>query len=128
MRIVRFNDLDFIPASHEDPNDPGALKKVLLKRDDIPEGRIQMINWSKIPKGKTFEPHYHESMIEVFIIISGKVKVKIDSEEAILEKGDMVIALEKQVHTMTNLTDEDVDYIAMGVATSEGGRSINVKL
>lgn len=126
MRIVRFQDLDFIPASHEDPKDPGALKKVLLKRDDLPEGRIQMINWSKIPKGKTFKPHYHESMIEVFIIMSGKVKVNIDEEEEILEKGDMVIAMEKQVHTMTNVADEDVDYIAMGIATSEGGKTVNV--
>lgn len=124
MRIVRFNDLDFIPASHEDAKDPGALKKILLKREDLPPGRIQMINWAKIPKGKTFEPHYHESMIEVFIIISGKVKVKIDNEEEVLEKGDLVIALEKQVHTMENISDEDVDYIAMGIATSEGGKTI----
>ncbi|OGE38335.1 hypothetical protein A3B45_00785 [Candidatus Daviesbacteria bacterium RIFCSPLOWO2_01_FULL_39_12] len=126
MKIVRLQDLDFIPASHEDPKDPGALKKVLLKRGDLPEGRIQMINWSKIPVGKTFAPHYHQSMIEVFIIMSGKVKVKIDNEEAILEKGDMIIAMEKQVHTMTNIGDKDVDYFAMGVATSEGGKSVNV--
>lgn len=127
MKIIRFNSLDFIPASHEDPKDPGALKKILLRRDDLPEGRIQMINWSKIPKGKSFEPHYHESMIEVFIIISGQVKVKIDEEEAILEKGGMVIALEKQIHSMENVSNEEVLYIAMGIATAEGGRSINVK-
>lgn len=126
MKIVRFKDLDFIPTSHEDPKDPEALKKILLKRDDVPAGRIQMINWSKIPQGKTFEPHYHESMIEVFIIMSGKVKVKIDAEEAILEKGDVVIALEKQVHTMENISDEDVDYIAMGIALEQGGKTINV--
>lgn len=126
MQIIRFKDLDFIPASHEDPKDPGALKKVLLTRDDIPSGRIQMINWSKIPKGKTFAPHYHEKMIEVFIIMSGKVRVKIDSEEAILEKGDMVIATEGQVHTMTNLSAEDVEYITMGIVTSKGGETVTL--
>jgi len=127
MKIVRLQDLDFIPASHEDPKDPGALKKVLLKRGDLPEGRIQMINWSKIPVGKTFAPHYHQSMIEVFIIMSGKVKVKIDNEEAILEKGDMIIAMEKQVHTMTNIGDKDVDYFAMGVVIGKGGKTINLR-
>lgn len=127
MKIVRFNDLDFIPASHEDPKDPGALKKVLLKRDDIPPGRIQMINWAKIPVGKTFKPHYHEKMLEVFIIMNGKVKVKIDKEEAILEKGDMVIAKEGQVHTFENLSDEDADYIAMGIVTSEDGKTVTIK-
>ena len=98
MQIVHFTDLDFIPASHEDPNDPGALKKVLLTKTDLPEGRIQMINWAQIPIGKTFAPHYHEKMVEVFIIMNGKVKAKIsakgepssgwDSEEEILEKGN----------------------------------------
>lgn len=126
MKIVRFNNLNFIPASHEDPKDPGALKKGLLKREDIPAGRIQMINWAKIPKGKSFAPHYHESMIEVFIIMSGKVQAKIDKQEAILEKGDMVIAMEGQTHTMTNLSDGEVDYIAMGIITSEGGKTVNI--
>lgn len=136
MKIVRFEDLDFIPASHEDPKDPGALKKILLTRDDLPAGRIQMINWAKIPVGKSFAPHFHESMIEVFIIMSGKVKVKIstkggpasgwDQEEATLEKGDTVIAFEKQVHTMENLGDEEVDYLAMGIVTAEGGKTINI--
>ena len=63
MKIVRFSDLSFIPASHEDPKDPGALKKILLKRDDLPAGRIQKINWARIPKGKTFAAHFHEFMI-----------------------------------------------------------------
>lgn len=126
MKIVRFKDLEFIPASHEDPKDPGALKKILLQRKDLPPGRIQMINWARIPIGKTFKPHYHESMIEVFIIISGKVKAKIDNEEAILEKGDMVIAMEKQVHTFENISNEPVNYFAMGMVTEEGGKTINV--
>ena len=137
MKIVRFNDLKFIPASHEDPKDPGALKKILLKRKDLPAGRIQMINWARIPVGKKFEPHYHESMIEVFIMISGKVKAKIsakggpasgwDDEEAVLEKGDMVIAMEGQIHTFENLGKEDVDYFAMGIATAEGGKSVSAR-
>ena len=127
MKIIRFKDLNFIPASHEDPKDPGAWKKVLLKRDDIPKGRIQMINWARIPKGKTFTPHYHQKMFEVFIIMSGKVKVKIDRKEAVLEKGDMVIAKEGQIHTMTNISDQDVDYFAMGVVIGKGGKTINLR-
>ncbi len=126
MKIVRFADLSFIPASHEDPKDPGALKKVLLRKDDLPEGTVQMINWARIPKGKTFAAHFHESMIEVFIIISGKVKAKIAADEAVLEKGDMVVAMERQVHSFENISDEDVDYFAMGIVTSEGGKSVNV--
>jgi len=126
MKIVRFKELDFIPASHENPKDPGALKKVLLKAGDLPYGKIQMINWARIPVGKKFEPHYHQSMIEVFIMMNGRVKAKIDNEEVVLEKGDMVIAKEGQVHTFENLGQEDVNYFALGLATSDGGKSINV--
>lgn len=126
MKIVRFTDLDFMPASHEDPKNPGVLKKVLLKRDDLPEGRIQMINWAKLPVGKSFSPHFHEEMVEVFIIISGKVKAKIDTGEVILEKGDMAVAEEKQVHVFENIGEGDADYICIGIVTSEGGRSIKV--
>lgn len=127
MKIVHFKDLDFIPASHEDPKDPGALKKILLKRDDLPKGQIQMINWAKIPVGKSFAPHFHESMAEVFIIMTGKVKAKIDNEEEILEKGDLVVAYEGQAHTFENISDEDVNYLTMGVVTGEGGKTINIK-
>ncbi len=126
MKIVRFNSLDFIPASHEDPNDPGCVKKVLLQRGDLPEGRVQMINWARVLKGKSFSPHYHEKMIEVFIILSGKVTAKIDKEEEVLEKGDSVVAFEGQIHTFENLSEEDVDYIALGIVTNEGGKTVNV--
>ena len=124
MKIIRFKDLKFIPASHEDPKSPGALKKILLKRNDIPAGRIQMINWAKLPVGKTFRSHYHQKMIEVFIIMNGKVKAKIDKEETILETGDMIIVREDQVHSFENISNEDVNYFAMGVVTSEGEKTI----
>lgn len=124
MKIVRFSSLNFIPASHEDPKDPGAIKKILLTKTDLPEGRIQMINWAQIPKGRTFATHFHEKMIEVFIIISGRVKAKIAQEEEILEKGDIVIAMEGQTHSFENISDQDVDYVCFGIITSEGGKTI----
>lgn len=127
MKITRFNTLDFIPASHEDPKDPGALKKVLLTRDDIPAGRLQMINWARIPLGKAFAPHYHEAMVELFIILNGRVKAKVDREEKVLEKGDLLIVNKGQTHSMENISEEEVDYIAMGIVTAEGGKTITLK-
>lgn len=127
MKIVRFTGQNFIPASHEDPKDPGALKKVLFQKDDLEPGRIQMINWATIPPGKSFTPHYHENMFEVFIIMSGRVKVRVNEEEAILEKGDGVVVPEKGIHEMTNLGEAVCEYIAMGVVTKTGGKTVNVE-
>lgn len=126
MKIIRFKDLEFIPASHEDPKNPGALKKILFKKEGLDPGRIQMVNWAKIPLGKAFESHYHEDMFEVFIIMSGRAKVEINNEEAVLETGDTVVVSEKQVHKMTNIGLEDVEYIVMGVSREEGGKTVNV--
>ena len=43
MKIVRGNSLEFIPASHEDSQNPGVLKKVLATRNDLIAGRVQMV-------------------------------------------------------------------------------------
>lgn len=117
MKVIRFSNLQFIPASHENPIDPGVLKKVLIKNGDLPKGEIKMINWAKVPVGKSHTPHSHESMIEVFIVIKGQMQVIIDQEEEILNVGDTVIVPIKSMHTVKNLTDQEVEYFALGLAT-----------
>lgn len=143
MKIVRGSKLDQIPASHEDKNYPGCLKKVLVKKNDLIKGRVQMINWSTLLPNKSFKLHYHEDMQEIFIILSGKVEVqnsklkgqnhnlklkgeKEENQKAILNFGDMVIIDEMEIHEMKNLTDKNVDYIAIGVARGIGGKTVNV--
>lgn len=127
MKIIRFKKLKFLPASHEDPKNPGVLKKVLFVKDDLIKGRVQMINWAHLPKGKSFRAHYHEDMEEVFIITSGKAEIIIDKEKNILSKGDAVIVPVKAVHKMVNLGKSPVVYFAMGITTQKGGKSIVVE-
>lgn len=126
MKIVRSGKLDYVPASHEHPDDPGCVKKVLLTKEDLVAGRVQMVNWSKLPGGKSFEKHYHEDMEEVFVILSGRARITVNGEEAPLDKGDAVVIPIGKVHQMANLGSEDVEYLAMGVALGTGGRTIVV--
>lgn len=126
MKIIRSTDLEFIPASHEDPNNPGVLKKVLARRADLAEGNIQMINWALLPVGKSFEPHYHEDMEEVFIILSGEVETTIDGESDKLYKGDLVIIPAQAVHQMKNLGRNEAEYVAMGISNTGTGKTINI--
>ena len=115
MKIIHISDIPKEPASHEDPNDPGVLKQVLLRRDDIPSGRIQMVNWATMPPGKSFQLHEHRSMEEIYIIFSGTAKIRIGGEEAVLQKGDAVVIPPKTVHAMTNNGGEPIEYIVIGV-------------
>lgn len=126
MKIIKFSSMSFQPASHEDPNDPGVLKKILLKKEDLLPGDIQMINWAYLPIDKAFQSHYHESMDEVFIIVSGKAKIKIGDDEAELERGDAVIIPEGKTHVMTNTCTEPVEYIALGVSHGNNGKTVNI--
>jgi mannose-6-phosphate isomerase-like protein (cupin superfamily) len=124
MKIIRSQDRDIIPASHEDPKNPGVLKKILLQRDDLIDARIQMINWAFLKKGKSFKLHYHEDMEEVFIMLQGTVKMVIDNEEETLYKGDTVIIPVGSKHTMTNIGPVDAEYLAIGVAQGKRGKTI----
>lgn len=115
MKIIRGRAIDFIPVAHEDPKNPGAFKKVLFGKDVLPSGRIQMINWAKIPVGKSFVSHYHENMEEIFIILSGSAEVTIDQEKETLTKGDAVFVHQKQEHGMKNIGAEEVEYLVIGI-------------
>ena len=116
MKIVRAAELELIPASHEDPQTPGVFKKVMFRKDDFADGKAEMINWALLPKGKSFAPHYHEDMQEVFIIVRGKAKVTIDQEAGILYQGDAVVIPVGSVHEMENIGTEDVEYIVVGIS------------
>lgn len=124
MRILRAQEQSFIPAAHEDPQNPGVLKRVLARRDELIPGRIQMINWARLRAGSSFRAHYHEDMEEVFIILDGRVEVRVDGHEDQLIAGDMIVIAPREVHTMTNPTDRDVDYIAIGIAGGLTGKTV----
>lgn len=125
MKKISASLLSYVAASHENQDDPGALKKVLFTSLDFPSYvKLQMINWAHIDKGKSFVPHYHQDMDEVFIIISGKVRIIVNDETDILEKGDAVLVSMGAVHRMENIGPEAIDYIVIGVSLGKGGKTI----
>ena len=76
--------------------------------------------------GTYIRPHKHENpdKVEVFIILNGKVKIIVDNEEDYLEKGDAVLIPVKAVHQMINKSQEDIDYIALGISTNDSGKTV----
>jgi mannose-6-phosphate isomerase-like protein (cupin superfamily) len=128
MKITRAKDMQYVPASHEDPINPGVVKKVLFAGDDITSGtRVQMVNWAMLPVGKSFQAHYHQDMDEMFVVSSGKARVTIDDKESILEMGDAILIAAGEIHAMENISDVDVLYIAVGLTKGTGGKTIVVE-
>ena len=126
MRQILFGDQEFVAAGHENPINPGVWKKVLFRRDDLQPGRIQMVNWARLPAGNTFAAHYHEDMQEIFIVLERRDADPSGRQEPVLRQGDAVLIEPREVHQMWNDGDEDVDYLAIGIAGGPDGKTVLV--
>ena len=126
MKIVRLKDLEWVPASHEDPQSAGVLKRVLLQKDDVLEGHTQMVNWCKLKVGMSFQAHYHQDMEEIFILLKGRARVRVGEEEADLDKEEAVVIPPPMVHEMRNAGKEEVEYIVIGISGGKGGKTVRV--
>ena len=124
MKIIRFDEKEYVPASHEDLNYPGVLKKVLLQGGDFINGELRMLNWALLPAGRAFKAHFHEDMQEIFVIVKGSAEIIVDHESDTLHRGDAVEIQPGSTHIMKNSGSEDVEYIALGISRGEGGRTV----
>ncbi len=124
MRKILFGDQQFEAAGHENPLNPGVWKKVLFRRDDLQPGRIQMVNWAKLPAGNTFAAHYHQDMQEIFVVLTGTTRIRVGDEELEMRCGDAVLIDPGEVHQMWNHADEDVHYLAIGIAGGPDGQTV----
>ncbi len=134
MNFVPASASGFVPASHEDPKNPGVLKRVIATHQDFQAGQVQMLNWAQLPVGSSFQPHYHEDMQEVFVLLSGVVAMSIrqancsdSSEECItMRPGDTVIIDPTEIHQMQNIGDVVAEYIVFGISSQKGGKTVVV--
>jgi mannose-6-phosphate isomerase-like protein (cupin superfamily) len=108
MHVIRATEQPFVPASHEDPRRPGVFKRVILTRDELIDGRVQMINWARLPAGSSFRAHYHEDMQETFVIVSGRCTMRVADATVELIAGDTLVIAPREVHSMHNHGTEQV--------------------
>ena len=124
MQVIRGNEIEFEAASHEDPKKPGVLKRVLARKSDLMTRQVQMVNWSRLPSGSSFQSHYHEDMLEVFVMLHGPVTMTVDEKDVELSQGDAILIAPGEVHKMKNLSQKDVDYIVFGISAEKGGKTV----
>jgi mannose-6-phosphate isomerase-like protein (cupin superfamily) len=127
MKVIPFTSHSFTPAGHENPLSPGVLKKVLVEKGDLQKGRVQMVNWASMGVGNRFAKHYHEDMQEIFIIVQGEAKIIVGQETAVLSRGDTIVIDPHEVHQMENIGSETVEYLAIGITSEAGGKTVVVE-
>ncbi len=127
MRLIPSTEAEFIAASHEDPQKPGVLKRVLATRKELLDGRVQMINWARLPVGSSFRTHYHEDMEEIFILVQGQAEMRVEQSCTALGPGDALIVAPREVHSMRNTGMEDVEYVVVGISLGQNGKTVLVE-
>jgi mannose-6-phosphate isomerase-like protein (cupin superfamily) len=125
--LIKGNKIFYVPASHEDQKDPGALKKVLVSKGVIPDGAVQMINLAIIGPGKGFRPHFHEDMTEIFVVISGSGLMKVGSLRRKIGKDDLIIVHPYQIHEIKNTGRTEFKYLVFGVSKKGKGQTVLYK-
>lgn len=117
MQKVNEANIAWEPAAHEDPNDPGVWKKVIVKHDEVdPDSKLMMINLSKVPVGRSHASHSHQTMEEIFYFTKGEGEVIIDEEVIKVNIGDRVIIPCKSMHSVRNTGKIELEYIGLGIA------------
>ncbi|KAJ4455059.1 hypothetical protein PAPYR_10079 [Paratrimastix pyriformis] len=64
-----------------------------------------------IPAGGEVKPHYHRACEEVYHVVSGGGRMKLDGKEAEISQGDTVVILPGERHSISAPPDRDLVMI-----------------
>jgi mannose-6-phosphate isomerase-like protein (cupin superfamily) len=110
--IKRSSDL---PVTLE-PNLKGGRDTVriihILEKDRM-FGKGRLFGVSIIPVGGSIGRHTHEGDFETYYILRGRARVNDNGDVAELGPGDMTQCADGQFHSIENIGDVDLEYLAV---------------
>ena len=117
MKKINRKDRDWEPATHEDPNDPGVWKKVIVKHEEAdPQSKLMMVNLARVLVGKVHPAHIHRTMEEIFYFLEGEGEVILDGEVESVRSGDRIIVPAGVSHEIRNTGKIELKFIGIGIA------------
>ncbi len=72
-----------------------------------------------IPVGGSVGYHDHQGEFELYYILQGKALVNDNGEEHVIETGDMMLCRDGESHSITNIGDVDLEFMAIIVFTEK---------
>jgi mannose-6-phosphate isomerase-like protein (cupin superfamily) len=104
-------------ALQESPLEPtrhGALKRVLLRHEDV-HSPLMFLNEVYVAPGERVERHQHEDMEEVFYFLAGEGSMQVEEEIQSVQAGDRVIVPMQVPHVVENTGLSELRFICFGV-------------
>ena len=68
-----------------------------------------------VPPGSTIGYHRHGNNEELYIVLEGEGLMKIDGEETVVTKGDMILNPAGGSHGLVNTSDKNIDLLVIQV-------------
>ncbi|EAQ40965.1 cupin domain-containing protein [Polaribacter sp. MED152] len=111
MKLIHTNQLPEIGTTHNE----AIKKKVFIKKEEIP--KLMMFGSATFTPGQEVDTHKHDTMCEVFYILSGKAEFIVNSKKHNVVTGDCITIEQGEFHSMRNPFLEDVTWVYFGIAT-----------
>jgi mannose-6-phosphate isomerase-like protein (cupin superfamily) len=73
-----------------------------------------------IPVGATVGRHYHQGVDEVYLVMKGTGKVRVNDEVADIAYGDAIPVKAGEIHTLESSSTEPLELIVYGIALEKG--------
>ena len=76
-------------------------------------GKGRMVARVVLPSGSSIGDHAHVEDAELYYILKGEAVVTDNDKSVVLHAGDAVFTGNANRHRITNMTDEDVEFLAV---------------
>ena len=110
MKLIHSNQIPEIGVSlNED-----IKKKVFLEKGYIPQ--LITFGSATLKPGQSVPAHKHDTMFEVFYILSGKAEFIVNNKKVELTAGDCITIEPGENHPQNNPYDKDVTWLYFVIA------------
>jgi len=110
--IQRAKDLRIQKAEHL-VGGKGTVDIVHFLEKEEACGTGRLFSKNIIPKGASIGYHPHNGEFEIYYILSGTARVSDNGKEEILYPGDAMFNPNGNSHSIENIGDEDLEFIAI---------------
>lgn len=111
MKLTKTFEIPFVGVSHNED----IKKQVIIDKGAIPQ--LMTYGKANFKPGQEVETHQHDTMYEVFYVLSGKALFIVNNEEIELSKDVCLIIEPGEPHSQKNPFTEDVTWLYFGIAT-----------
>jgi mannose-6-phosphate isomerase-like protein (cupin superfamily) len=89
--------------------DGSEIRELLAHRNSCIKN--QSLAEARLPPGASTTPHYHPQAEEIYYILSGTGRMRIDAEAASVGPGDAIAIAPGRTHQITNVGDAPLVFL-----------------